>query len=44
MQHSQTTPELLAEKMISHIGKKVAYAPIPTDGAKKAARLINSLL
>ena len=44
MQYSETTPELLADKMISNIGKEVTYAPIPTDGAKKAAQLINSLL
>jgi UDP-N-acetylglucosamine:LPS N-acetylglucosamine transferase len=44
MKYSETTPELLAEKMISHIGKKVTYAPIPTDGAKKAAQLIFRLL
>jgi len=44
MQYSQTTPELLAEKVISHIGKEVTYVPIPTDGAQKAAQLINRLL
>ncbi len=44
MQYSQTTPELLAEKVISHMGKEVTYAPIPTDGAQKAAQLINRLL
>lgn len=44
MQYSETTPELLAEKMISNIGKEVTYAPIPTNGAQKAAQLINRLL
>jgi len=44
MQHSQTTPEFLAEKIISNIGKEVTYAPIPTGGAKKAAQLINRYL
>ncbi len=44
MQYSQTTPEVLAENVISNIGKKVTYASIPTDGAQKAAQLINRLL
>jgi UDP:flavonoid glycosyltransferase YjiC (YdhE family) len=44
MQYSQMTSEVLAEKVISNIGKEVTYAPIPTDGAQKAARLINRLL
>ncbi len=44
MTYSQTTPESLAEKVISNIGKKVTYKPIPTDGAQKAAQLINKLL
>jgi len=34
----------LAEKVISNLGKKVTYAPIPTDGAQKAAQLISQLL
>jgi len=44
MQHSQTTPEALSEKVISNICKEVTYASIPTDGAQKAAQLINHLL
>ena len=44
MQYSQTTPEFLAEKVISNIGREVTYPPIPTDGAHKAAELINTLL
>ncbi len=43
MQYSQSTPELLAEKVISNIGREVNYKPIPTDGAHKAAQLINTL-
>ena len=41
---SGTTPELLADKMIENIGKKVSYPEIPKDGAKKAAQLILKLL
>jgi predicted glycosyltransferase len=40
---TQTTPAQLAEKVISHLGKDVDYAPIPTDGAQKAAKIITSL-
>jgi len=44
MVYCQTTPEILAEKVIANIGKKVNYPPIPIDGAQKAAQLINQLL
>lgn len=43
MLYSQTTPESLAEKAISILGKEVSYAAIPTDGAKRAAQLISQL-
>jgi len=41
MLYTQTTPESLAEKALSILGKEVSYAPIPTDGAQRAAQLIN---
>jgi UDP-N-acetylglucosamine:LPS N-acetylglucosamine transferase len=44
MLYSQTTPTSLAEKVISTLGKEVTYAPIPSDGAQRAAQLINQLL
>ena len=44
MIYSQTTPEALSKKIVSNIGKEVTYPPISTDGAKKAAKLINELL
>ena len=44
MEFSKTTPELLAKKIISNIGKKVIYGTIPVDGAHKAAKLISELL
>jgi len=43
MRFSQTSPASLAEKILSHLGKEVRYAPIPLDGAQKAAQLINQL-
>ena len=43
MQYSLTTPETLADMIVSNIGKEVPYSPILTDGAQKAARLINQL-
>lgn len=44
MWYSQSSPESLAEKVISNIGREVNYPSIPTDGAQKAAQLISQLL
>jgi UDP-N-acetylglucosamine:LPS N-acetylglucosamine transferase len=44
MVYSQTTPEILAEKVIANLGKDVDYPPIPVQGAQKAAQLIGELL
>ena len=44
MYYSKTTPDSLAEQVISNLNKEVSYKPISTDGAKKAAQLINQLL
>jgi UDP-N-acetylglucosamine:LPS N-acetylglucosamine transferase len=44
MQFSKTTPESLAKIVISNIGKEVTYPAISSDGAKRAAELINTLL
>ncbi len=44
MVYSQTTPEILAEKVIANLGKNVDYPPIPVQGAQKAAQLICELL
>jgi len=43
MIYSQTTPEILAEKVIANLGKEVNYSPIPVNGAQKAAELISQL-
>jgi len=40
MMYSQTTAVDLAEKIISHLGRDVTYAPVPTDGAQKAGQII----
>jgi UDP-N-acetylglucosamine:LPS N-acetylglucosamine transferase len=42
--YSQTTPEILAENTISYIGRKTTWTPIRTDGAERAAKLINQIL
>ena len=44
MNFSKTTPHTLANEVIENIDKNVQYANIPTDGAKKAANLIEMLL
>jgi len=44
MVYSQTTPEILAEKVIANLGKNVDYPPISVQGAQKAAQLICELL
>jgi len=44
MVYSQTTPEILAEKVIANLGKNVDYLSIPMQGAQKAAQLILDLL
>ena len=44
MVYSQTTPEILAEKVIANFGKDANYPEIPMQGAQKAAQLIGQLL
>ena len=44
MSYSQTTPMSLAERVFSNLSKEVTYAPVPTDGAQKAAQLVGQLL
>jgi UDP:flavonoid glycosyltransferase YjiC (YdhE family) len=43
MRYFKTTPEALAQTIISHIGKDVGWKPISTNGAQKAAQLIDQL-
>jgi UDP-N-acetylglucosamine:LPS N-acetylglucosamine transferase len=44
MRFYETTPSSLAETISNHIGKEVTWPPIRTDGAQKAATLINQIL
>ena len=44
MQFSQTTPAILAEAVVSHIGSKVDYPSIRLDGAKNTVSALRSLM
>jgi serine/threonine protein kinase len=44
LMYSEMTTEILAEKITSHIGREVTWPPIRTDGAERAAKLINQML
>jgi UDP-N-acetylglucosamine:LPS N-acetylglucosamine transferase len=44
MRYHRTTPESLANMILAHIGQEVDWKTIPTDGAQKAAKLINNFL
>lgn len=41
---SQTTPELLAEKVVENMNKEINYTPVRTNGAENAAKHIIELL
>jgi len=44
MEYSQTTPETLADMVISNLGKEVNYPPISANGVQKAAQYISELI
>jgi UDP-N-acetylglucosamine:LPS N-acetylglucosamine transferase len=44
MTRSKTTPESLAEAILSNLGKTVDYAKIPINGSKEAAKIIDGFL
>jgi predicted glycosyltransferase len=44
MMFSETTPAGLAQRVVAELGKEVAYPPLRTDGARRAADLIRRLL
>jgi UDP-N-acetylglucosamine:LPS N-acetylglucosamine transferase len=44
MRFYETTPMSLAETIKKNIGKEATWPPIRTDGAEKAAKLINQIL
>jgi UDP:flavonoid glycosyltransferase YjiC (YdhE family) len=44
MLYSETTPEGLAEAVVGQLGREAIWPLIATDGARRAAQLINELL
>ena len=42
--YSETTPKRLAEVVFGQLGREVSWSAIPTDGARRAAELINDLV
>jgi UDP:flavonoid glycosyltransferase YjiC (YdhE family) len=42
--YSKTTSENLAEAAVAQLGREATWPPIPTDGARRSAELINQLL
>jgi predicted glycosyltransferase len=42
--YTQTTPTALADAIVSQLGRKSTWPPIRTDGARRAAELIDGLL
>lgn len=44
VQYPDATPEYLAEVLTEEIGRPVAYRPVPTDGAARAASLLAALV
>jgi predicted glycosyltransferase len=42
--YSQSTPDTLADAIVSELGRKPTWGPIRTDGAARAAELIDRLL
>jgi hypothetical protein len=44
MDYATATPELIATAIAAEIGRDVDYAPVPNDGAARAAALIADLL
>ena len=44
MDYAKTTPEQLAEAVVSNISKQVNYPRLPIKGAQETARLVNQVL
>lgn len=40
MTHGRTTPSSLADAIVANVGRKVTYAQIPSDGARRVAQII----
>jgi UDP:flavonoid glycosyltransferase YjiC (YdhE family) len=44
MDYDTATPESIGEALAAELARPVAYRPVPTDGARKAAALLADLL
>jgi hypothetical protein len=44
MEFATATPEVIADAIATEIGRPVAYRPVETDGAARAAKLMADLL
>jgi predicted glycosyltransferase len=44
MHYDTATPESIGEALAAELGRPVAYRPVPTDGARRAAALIADLI
>jgi pimeloyl-ACP methyl ester carboxylesterase/predicted glycosyltransferase len=44
MDYEQSPPDAIAQAIAEEIGRDVDYVPVPTDGARRAARIIAELL
>jgi UDP:flavonoid glycosyltransferase YjiC (YdhE family) len=42
--YAETTPETQAEAVVEQLGREASWPGIPTDGARRAAALINDLV
>ena len=44
MHYDTATPESIGEAIAAELDRPVAYRPVPTDGARRAAALIADLV
>ena len=44
MDYATATPESIGEALAAELDRPVAYRPVPTDGARRAAALIAELI
>ena len=44
MDFERSPPDVIAQTIAEEIGRDVDYVPVPTDGARRAARIIAELL
>jgi hypothetical protein len=44
MDYATADPDTIAQALVEELSREVDYAPVPTDGAAKAAQLLAELL